>query len=76
MQRNRDFRKKMVNVASTVPEYLQDVLFDPQTSGGLLIAVSKTKASRLLGVLHKGGVSDATIVGEVVARPKNKVVVK
>jgi selenide,water dikinase len=76
MQRNRDFRKHMVNIASSVPDYLRDILFDPQTSGGLLIAVSKTKASRLLKTLHAGGVSDAAIVGEVVTRPKNKIVVK
>jgi selenide,water dikinase len=76
MQRNRDFRKKMVNIASSIPGYLQAILFDPQTSGGLLIAVSKTKSSRLLKALHASGVNDAIIVGEVVTRPKNKIVVK
>jgi selenide,water dikinase len=76
MQRNRDFRKHMVDIALTVPDYLQAILFDPQTSGGLLIAVSKTKSSRLLKALHASGVNDAIIVGEVVTRPKNKIVVK
>jgi selenide,water dikinase len=76
MARNRDFRKHMVNMRSSIPEYLQNILYDPQTSGGLLIAVSKTKASRLLKALHDGGVGDAVIVGEVVAHPKNKIVVK
>jgi selenide,water dikinase len=76
MQRNRDFRKHMVNIAPSVPEYLRDILFDPQTSGGLLIALSKTKASRLLKALYASGVSDAAIIGEVVTRPKNKIVVK
>lgn len=76
MQRNRDFRKKIISIASSVPDYLQAVLFDPQTSGGLLIAVSKTKSSRLLKALHAGGVSNAAIVGEVVSHSKNKLVVK
>jgi len=76
MQRNRDFRKNMVNISSNVPDYLQDILFDPQTSGGLLIAVSKTKSSRLLKALRTRGVNDAAIVGEIVKRPKNKIVVK
>ena len=76
MQRNRDFRKKMVKFSSKVPEYLQDILFDPQTSGGLLIAVSEAKASRLLKILHVSGVNDAVVVGEVVSRPKCKIVVK
>ena len=76
MGRNRDFRKHMVDMRSSIPEYLQNILYDPQTSGGLLIAVSKTKTSRLLKALHDGGVGDAVIVGEVVAHPKNKIVVK
>jgi selenide,water dikinase len=76
MQRNRDFRKKMVNFSSKVSEYLQNILFDPQTSGGLLIAVSDVKVSRLLKAMHANGVNDAVAVGEVVSRPKNKIVVK
>ena len=76
MGRNRDFRKHMVDMRSSIPEYLQNILYDPQTSGGLLIAVSKTKASRLLKALHDGNVPDAVIVGEVVSHPKNKIVVK
>ena len=76
MGRNRDFRKHMVDMRSSIPEYLQNILYDPQTSGGLLIAVSKTKASRLLKALHDGNVPDAEIVGEVVSHPKNKIVVK
>jgi len=76
MQRNRDFRQHMVDIKRTVPDYLQAILFDPQTSGGLLMAVSRTKASHLLKALHTGGVNDAVIVGEVVARPKRKIVVK
>ncbi len=76
MQRNRDYRKHMVNMRSSIPEYLQDILYDPQTSGGLLIAVSKTKASRLLKALNDVGVSAAAIVGEVVVHPKNMIVVK
>jgi selenide, water dikinase len=76
MQRNRDFRKKMVDISPKVPEYLQVILFDPQTSGGLLIAVSEVKTSRLLKTLHNSGVNDALIVGEVVSRPKHKIVVE
>ena len=36
--RNRDFRKPMVDVESDVPAWIAEVLYDPQTSGGLLIA--------------------------------------
>ncbi len=76
LHRNRDFRKKMVQFGRDVPEYLADILFDPQTSGGLLMAVSETKATRLLKSLHDAGVPDATIVGEVVSEPKGKIIVE
>jgi selenide,water dikinase len=76
LSRNRDYRKGIVEMGSSVPQILVDILYDPQTSGGLLIAVSKTKANRLLKAMHDAGVKDAAIVGEVVAKPKGKIVVK
>ena len=50
--------------------------FDPETSGGLLIAVTKTKATRLLAALHENGITQARIVGEVVSDHRNKIIVK
>lgn len=76
LHRNRDFRKTMVDFSDDVPEYLADILFDPQTSGGLLIAVSPRKASRLLTSLYDAGVSDAVLVGEVVSEPRGRIVVR
>ena len=43
-------------------------LYDPQTSGGLLIAVPETRAPALMDELQARGVTSA-IVGEIVARP-------
>ena len=40
-------------------------LYDPQTSGGLLVAVPHEKVSEFVGSLQKGGTSGA-VVGEVV----------
>jgi selenide, water dikinase len=76
LARNREFRRKMVKFDKAVPQYLQDILFDPQTSGGLLIAVSSTKAVRLLNVLSENGVKQAKIVGKVVDSPKHKIMGK
>ena len=73
LYRNRDYRKHMVDFSPSVPQYLADILFDPQTSGGLLMAVSKTKAQRLLQALHEGGVKDAAVIGEVVASPAGRI---
>jgi selenide,water dikinase len=75
LYRNRDFRKNMVDIAEEVPGYLADILSDPQTSGGLLISVPKPKTSGLLNKLHKEGVTEAVIIGEVVAEPKGRIVV-
>ena len=76
LSRNRDFRKGMIDFGQDVPQYLRDILFDPQTSGGLLMAVAKTKATRLIDALHEAGVSNAAIVGEVVEKPKGKIIVR
>jgi selenide,water dikinase len=71
--RNRDFRIKMVDIDKNVPRYLQDILFDPQTSGGLLIAVPAKKAQKLLKMLHEKGITAAAIIGEVAAENKERI---
>ncbi len=43
------------------------MLFDPQTSGGLLIALPAARAQGLCEALHKAGYGEARIIGEVMA---------
>jgi selenide,water dikinase len=74
--RNREFRLFMVDFAPTVSRIFQDALFDPQTSGGLLICVAPERAQDLLKALKEKGVQDAAMVGEVVAEPKEKILVE
>jgi selenide,water dikinase len=71
--RNREYRKHMVDFAPRVPRYLQDILFDPQTSGGLLMAVPAAKATKLLKKLHSAGIGEAAIIGEVTAENKGRI---
>ena len=47
----------------SVAEHLVELAFDPQTSGGLLIAFPKQDAPGLVSTLEARGVSDAKIVG-------------
>jgi selenide,water dikinase len=75
LHRNRDFRKNMIDIAESVPQYLADILFDPQTSGGLLIAIPGEKAADLLERLKKEGVMEAAVIGEVVAENKGRITV-
>jgi selenium donor protein len=44
------------------------LLFDPQTSGGLLVALPADHAGALVAALQAAGYDDACVIGEVVAR--------
>jgi selenide,water dikinase len=50
-------------------EALLEALFDPQTSGGLLVALPAAAAPDLVAALHGAGYKGARRVGEVTARP-------
>jgi len=76
LQRNRDFYSCTVVIEKQVPSHIQDILFDAQTSGGLLISVASSKANRLLKKLLQAGVKDAALIGEVIGRPKGTVTVR
>ncbi len=45
--------------------FFDELVHDPQTSGGLLIGVAKTRAAELLAALHASGVKDACVIGTV-----------
>ena len=64
---NRAFRREMIRFADAVQRPLRDLLFDPQTSGGLLIGVETGNCRALIHALHDRGVTDAAEIGEVVA---------
>lgn len=70
---NRDFFGPMVEIGSSVHPLIQDVLFDPQTSGGLLISVDRRSAKNLLRALKGKGVQEASMIGEVISGSKHKI---
>jgi selenide,water dikinase len=76
LHRNREFRRCMVEIGEEVPPFMQDILFDPQTSGGLLTAVPDNQVLSLLTRMHEEGIKDAAIVGAVVAEPKSRILVR
>ena len=73
---NRSFRGAFVDFGDDVSQRVQDLLFDPQTSGGLLIAVAAGEADRLVAALKAKGIDCAAIIGEVVAEPVDRIVVE
>ena len=67
MYRNRDFAQPRVTAAPEVDLAMQDILYDPQTSGGLLIAVPEKEAPALLRAL-RDRIPCAAIIGQVLPR--------
>jgi len=74
--RNRDFRIKMVDIDKNVSKVMVDILFDPQTSGGLLMSVPAADAEPLLKRMRREGIKEANIIGEVVSKFKGRIVVR
>ena len=70
---NRDFFSCRVDARPDVPVLLMDLLYDPQTSGGLLISLPSSEAERLVEILKEDGNIDSRIVGEVVKEPCGKI---
>lgn len=54
-----------VQVDASLDPVWTDILFDPQTSGGLLFSVPASEGTQLVDALHKVGIDCATIVGTV-----------
>ena len=63
--RNREFRESITNISPSVNRAVQDILFDPQTSGGLLICVESSQADSLLFELKEKGMNSAAVIGIV-----------
>jgi selenide, water dikinase len=62
-KRNRDYLKDKITIEPSIREGLVEVAMDPQTSGGLLIALAKRDAAKLIEELQAAGVKTATEVG-------------
>ena len=75
LNRNRKFRMNMIEVGPDCPEWIVDVFFDPQTSGGLLISLPLKEAEDLVKRMNDEGIKDAAIIGEVVPEPKGKIMI-
>lgn len=72
-QRNRNHTGPFVRFEG-IPFAMEEVLFDPQTAGGLLIAVGPDEADKLLDDLRAIG-APAAIVGEITQREDTEITV-
>ena len=73
-QRNRNHTGPYVTFED-LPFAMEEVLFDPQTSGGLLLAAASEDASALEAELQAAGLP-AKIVGEIVPKTEHEITVK
>jgi selenide,water dikinase len=67
-KRNREFLSDKIIIDSSIREGLVEAALDPQTSGGLLIALPGKDAPRLEQELKANGIESATIIGYVTSR--------
>jgi selenide,water dikinase len=74
--RNREFRIDRLDLNPNLSIYITDVFFDPQTSGGLLIAVPENKAYELEKRLIEEGIKEAAIIGEVMEDSEERILVR
>ena len=73
--RNRDFAEKTAEVRGEISRAMMDILYDPQTSGGLLIAVDERDGEALLRELQSV-IPDAAMIGYAAEREDNAIVIE
>jgi selenide,water dikinase len=75
-RRNLKYLGAVIEHEANVTDIDLDLLGDPQTSGGLLVAVAPEKEKQLLEALHQKGVISARTIGVITGTHPGKVMVK
>lgn len=65
---NRKFLEPHISVAPGVDSSVADILFDPQTSGGLLIALPEAEVERFLSEFRQRSGNQAAVIGRIEKR--------
>ena len=66
---NRRLSQGHLEISAKISRKEEELLFDPQTSGGLLLSVPESQAKQLLNELKAAGVETAVKIGEVILSP-------
>jgi selenide,water dikinase len=69
IERNQEYSMAWVNVQDEKNEKNLSILFDPQTSGGLLIALPQADAASYVEAMHDLGHTSAAIIGRITEKP-------
>ena len=76
MERNREYASQYVKLEGSIPEEMIEILYDPQTSGGLLMAVKPNIVEGLISRLKKEGLQHAAVIGKVVSKSEGTIILK
>jgi len=66
---NRELVKDCLKIQKNLSSSEEQLLYDPQTSGGLLLAVPDSQAEELIASLKDAGVQTAARIGEILTGP-------
>jgi selenide,water dikinase len=72
---NQKLVEKQLHIKKSLTKHEEQLLYDPQTSGGLLLALPAAEAGALIAALTAAGVQTAVQIGEVVEGPYGIIVV-
>jgi AhpD family alkylhydroperoxidase len=75
IERNIDYAQQFVASTDGVDERLEYVLYDPQTSGGFLIAIEQERADELVERLREEGCEQSAIIGRVLDESDGRIVI-
>jgi len=73
--KNKEYRQSMVKFSDKIDPIIRDILFDPQTSGGLLFSIPRHHVDRALADLHDHGCDTSIKIGRVIKEPSEQIVV-
>ncbi len=76
IERNREYAAQFAEVSEKVSEEAEIALYDPQTSGGFLIAIGGGRGEAFVEHLKDAGLVSAAIIGNVVSKSEGKIILK
>jgi selenide,water dikinase len=70
---NRKLSEGRLEIITKLSEKETELLFDPQTSGGLLLSVPESQADQLVNELKTAGMETASIIGNAISNPTPRI---
>lgn len=71
--RNQSYFGPFVDFDSDIDEILRVIMFDAQTSGGLLIVVERSKQEAMVKALRRAGTPSAAVIGRIAGGPSGTI---